>query len=101
MADLLYSYEAWSRRAKVAEECAEELRELGEALSRVLERNYFGVGCVEGEALYASLHRLLRDGTRVLDQLGTGADGLASGAAAAIVQLSASDRLGAHLVGDN
>lgn len=46
---------AWRSRAEAATAAAEELMKIRAAVSRVLARNYFGDGCVEGEAVYDAL----------------------------------------------
>ncbi|UQE76036.1 hypothetical protein [Gordonia sp. PP30] len=47
--------DVWRLRAAAAEDAARELGGLASDLRRVLRRNYFGVDCVEGQALFDKL----------------------------------------------
>ncbi|EGD56425.1 hypothetical protein [Gordonia neofelifaecis] len=62
MSELVYVRELWQKRADVAQECADELGELGYALGAVLSRNYFGNGCDEGAALFERLRNVIDNG---------------------------------------
>lgn len=46
---------AWRLRAQAATDAAEELMKIRAAVAKVLARNYFGDGCLEGEAVYDAL----------------------------------------------
>ena len=52
--------ELWEARARAADNAAEQLTRLGDELSAVLGRYYFGVDCVEGQDLHVALRSHFR-----------------------------------------
>lgn len=99
MSDLVYQREQWQKRAQAAQDCADELGELARALARVVERNYFGDGCVEGQIFFGKLRAVVDDGLGSLDRIATEAAILSTGAERAVLELEAADAAGEELVG--
>lgn len=94
MTDLVYVRDEWLKRAEVAQECAEELGKLASSLGRLVRSNYFGLGCVEGQALFDLLSMVLRSGTDTLEANATAALNLAAEAQSAISLLEGADGIG-------
>lgn len=99
MEDLVYQRELWSKRATIARECGEELGELAKALVYVVERNYFGAGCIEGEAVFAGLRALIDSGSSSLVRIADDSMSLSVRSDAAMNHLSEADLAGADVVG--
>ena len=59
MTDLVADAAVWLDRARMADEAAQELGVLADALRTVVTRNSFGQGCIEGELLYARLREVI------------------------------------------
>ncbi|ALG84027.1 hypothetical protein ACH46_05270 [Gordonia phthalatica] len=97
--DLVYQRELWSRRAAVARECGEELGELARSLARVVEWNYFGRDCVEGQSVYDGLAALIDSGVGTLERVASDAVALAAAATGAIRELESADGVGGTLIG--
>lgn len=77
MGGVVQSDEAdWRKRAKIAREGAEELREARDGLDGTLEVNYFGE-CTEGRNVYDMLRRTITDWRADLDQQARDLDDLA------------------------
>ncbi|GAA4675348.1 hypothetical protein [Gordonia humi] len=71
--DVISTEELWLERARVAREVGVELGELARSLNTVVGTNYFGVGCEEGEDIFAKLTSLLRTGSADLKNLSSAA----------------------------
>lgn len=84
----------WQYRAQVAREAADELGDLGEALTKVVLRNTFGSGCLEGESLYGLLRMCLEQAAAGLLVEAKDVRGLARSCEAASQQISLADECG-------
>lgn len=94
MSEFVYESSAWHNRATIAREAGVELGELGQSLGKVISRNYFGVGCQEGEALFTKLRTLLDEAVGDLSSIAAQATQLSSTASAARAGLLSADESG-------
>lgn len=99
VSELVYVQELWRKRAEVAQECADELGELGFSLGSVVSRNYFGSGCVEGAELYRRLRDVVAAGAAELTRLGQRASVVSSVALSAVNRIESADDSSADDVG--
>ncbi|MCF8570591.1 hypothetical protein L5G32_09950 [Gordonia sp. HY002] len=89
--DVVSETAAWYARIAAARVAGIELEELSVALRKVVSTNYFGIGCVEGAALYEELQYLIETGARSLNTQSLAAIELSSGASAACHALTRAD----------
>ncbi|GAA3965405.1 hypothetical protein GCM10022231_27670 [Gordonia caeni] len=83
MSDLVSIAEVWRDRARVAEQAAADLEGLDTALRSVVARNYFGIECVEGTALYGRLREIVGGVSAEFERLVTASRTLAANSTAA------------------
>ncbi|WP_132994028.1 hypothetical protein [Gordonia zhaorongruii] len=98
MGELAYEATLWGIRGQVARDAARELEELARALTAVVGRNYFGVGCVEGSQLFQRLSVTIADGSRSIQAAGQQSVHLAQQCAVASDSLAEADQHGQVLI---
>ncbi|MCF8606587.1 hypothetical protein L5I01_24850 [Gordonia sp. HY442] len=89
--DVVSETAAWYSRIAAARVAGIELEELSVALGNVVSSNYFGVGCEEGDVLFARLRHLVKSGTSTLTTCSRQADSLADAALTSERELRESD----------